>query len=247
MSACRDASEQSPAIQLNIDPTIASPVEIEYSPYNDPFGTQTVNLQPDSAGVATLDMEFPDGITDFDTTILIGQDRYGAHIERGQTLHVSITAAAQGDSKAVVTYSGKNAGISRVLTSLSNGFSLRDYFPLDADTLPPLSSIISSIERERESYSPQLDTIADQTHRSYYTRYINRHADAIKMMAINIYSNLAHTSPDTVAEYRRIMSSINPDDEIDVRTDLYSLWLNAHNPVRDNNDFTAYQDRKSVV
>lgn len=232
ISACHDSRSTVPAMTFNTDGAATDDIYVSYSPYNDPNDQNVIKLPADSSDRPILDVEFPEGIKSFDATVTIGDRKYGAHLEKGEMLTADIAIGSDGNP--TVSYSGKNAAISRVLTRMLNGFDVRSYFPPDLDSIPPLTESLKGIDSERDSYAQLLGEIEDRHDREYYSRYLTRHVDAIKTLVIRIYANVTQTDCDTIAEYRRIVGSINPDDEIDVRTQLYDIWLNDHIPADGN-------------
>ena len=239
MSACNNVANHHPMVEFNVSPDINQQIVLNYSPYNDDLDRQSVVIEPDSAGHATFNVPLPEGISAFDATLYVGKQPYGLRAEAGETLNVDI--ADNGSGEISVTFSGKNAAVSDLLSATVNGVDLRPYFPLGSDSVRPLPQILQAIDNETAGYSGMINAIADTADRSYYSRLISRRADLAKTTVMRIYSNNISSQPvDSLPEYQAIMSSINPDDEIDVRSGLYSLWLYDKHPKQDTDDNTEY-------
>lgn len=245
LSGCKDSST-SPLINFDIDPSFAGDVSVHYSPYNDPLDLTADTITADSIGNAVFNPVLPDGIHTFDATVLVGginpdthdMTSVEVHIEKGETLTVNIGIDAEG--KPLVTFAGKNAAVSELLTTTANGFDSRSYFPTDINDFPPVANALTAIDNERRNLDPLVEAIADKDDREFYARLTDRRVDALKLMVMRIYSNVTCSDCDTVAEYRRIVESINPDDEADVRSDLFTTWLSINTPQRENQNAFDY-------
>lgn len=220
--ACTKADKNVPLIEFNVEGD--TPVALWYSPYNDPDGRTGMEIIPDSTGYAVFDVDFPDGIDRFDATLVVGKhDTYEVHLEKGETLKVNV--APQADGKSAITCLGKNVAVCDLLNNIHQTLNLNEFFIKGPDSIPGLDRMIAVLDKKPEEYSALINAITDPADREYYSRLINRNIDRLKLTVIGIQSRKDGMNSDSVAAYREIVSTINPNDEVDMRVGLTPIWI----------------------
>lgn len=227
MMACTKTEKNIPLIEFNIED--GNPVNVWYSLYNDNEDRNSAEIIPDSTGCATFNVNFPDGIDKFDATLVLDKhNTCEVHLEKGETLKVNVSQGA--DGKKVLTYSGKNEAICDLLNDARNTLNLNMFFVNGPDLITGYEEMLAALDKKPEEYSDLLDKITDPTDREYYTQYIKRNVDRLKLTVMVVQGRRAGMDCDTIARYREIVSSVNPNDEVDMRAGLTSTWIdnNVH-------------------
>lgn len=231
--ACTHADKKLPLIEFNIDSALENPIKVWYSPYNDRECQTFVEILPDSTGYGTFEIEIPEGVDKFDATVMINKhDFYEVHLEKGETLAMTIRPNAEG--KADISISGKNVAVTNLLNDIRKNLNIND-ISFEGTSV---DEMLGAIDNKGKAYSAMLASIENTDDREYYARYIDRIVDNYKLIIIRFKGKKENFTDDSVPVYNEIISSIDPNSEIDGRTGLTAVWIDKNVNTSEATDFS---------
>jgi len=189
---------------------------VNYLPDGNLYEAQVIDLVADSlTGEYTFDIDLPDGVADVE--VMIGQDLFGAHLQKGKTTRLDFVE--QEDGTFQCTFSGDNADLSEAVSAMAQA---NDLFSMQGMT--PADERKTADERHATAME-KIDAIKDQTLRDYYTQLCNAQYTGMKIRILGDQAYEKGCKESDYPEYQELIATIDPNSEIDYRAMNSILWL----------------------
>jgi len=217
---------------------------VNYSADGDVLNTVSVELKPDAKGCFTFDMPLPKA--ELDASIYVNNDIFGVHLERGKRAEVKIKADDKGEH-FTAEVGGDNAVYSRFYNTYVQAFDIMKYFAPDPSEAKPYTEYRQILEDENAKVVKALTTIKDKRRREYYRRLSE---GMYKWTKIRIIMDMAYDDKKECAdypEYNEIIATIDPNDTINIATNLSFAWLTAKAPIDYKGDQVAGYIRQMEI
>lgn len=240
-SACGSDRYDAPLLTSHIEGVDGdTDLIIAYSLDNNLVNTVYERIQLDSLGNFEFMPELPEGFTDTDVTIYVGDNSVGAFLQKGKTVAVDITVDPV-TGALTKTYSGDNTDVSEFINEYNRAFDIMQYFSLDENDTTTNGQYRQLLENNYAAAKEALAGISDSGIRQQYdalsrAQYLGRKAMLISDRA---YHEGIPAADDP--EYKEVAAEIDPDSETAGRASILHVWLNANNPERSVDGVTDYK------
>lgn len=209
-----------------LEPAKAETMQVAYSWSGDVLANEYKELTLAPDGSFVFDMDMP--VEHCDVDIYVDNDIYGVHLEKGKTAVIRIRR--QADMPAEVSFEGDNADLSRFRNVYSGAFDIMKYFSPDPANSKSAVEYRMILEQEYAAVKKELANIKNPQWRAYYGKlsegmYTWTKIRIIMDMAYDEGKNLKDYS-----EYNEAIAKIDPNDEMNIRTNLAVAWLMAQQP-----------------
>lgn len=228
VSSCGDKASDGAMLQGHADVPEGTDIQIAYSPDYDIMETQYIKVDLDSLGNFEFNPEFPDGVTERDIQLYVGNSNLGAFLAKGDVTNIDIKMDGY---KAVAEFSGDNVEVNRFVNRAAEAFDIMRYFSLDENDTTTTEQYRELLDSEYAALKPLLADIKDSKLKEYYTAVAD--GKYKWQIARLIMDRAYHEGKKEIEypEYVEIVRSVDPNDEIAGRTNLISLWIKANLPV----------------
>ncbi len=168
-----------------------------------------------------------------DYEIIVGNQVYGVHLEKGKTTVMNIIETNPGEYAC--TFSGDNAGVSELMSIAYPSYDLYRYSTLSDDNGTP-EIFMERLNKAHENVCSKLNLISDSKKRDWYQRRIEAMYMGTKARILQDKAYDEDMSPRDMPEYMEIINSIDPNDEISVLSYNTLLWIaeQNHNQIAPN-------------
>lgn len=228
LSSCGEKQGDGAMLRGHADLPEGTDIQIAYSPNYDVMETQYINVELDSLGNFEFNPEFPEGVTERDIQLYVGDTNLGAFIAKGDVTEMDIKMDGH---KAVAEFSGDNVDINRFVNRAAEAFYMMRYFSMDENDTTSTATYRALLDSEYAALKPFLAEIKDNKHNEYYTAVAD---GKYKWQIARLIMDQAYREGKKEIEYPEyveIVRAINPNDDIAGRTNLINLWIRTNLPV----------------
>lgn len=197
---------------------------INYTVDGDMLNMTSLELTADKDGTFTYDAKLP--VQVLDASLYVGNDIFGVRLERGKQAIINIKADESGQHYTA-EIDGDNAKASRFYNTYVQAFDIMKYFSPDPSETKSCDEYRRILEDEYVKVLKALPTVKDKVLREYYTHLS---AGMYTWTKIRIIMDQAETEKkqfNQYPEYNELVSTIDPNDTINLRTNLVFAWLTA--------------------
>lgn len=210
-------------------------LQIAYSLNGDVLSNVYRDITCEADGSFTFDTQLPK--PNYDVSIYVNNDIFGVHLETGKTAQVKIEQDKEG--KFQISFGGDNQNLSKFYNAYSRAFDIMKYFSIDPKESKTTDEYISLLEKEYADLKKQLKIIKDDKQREYYAKLSD---GMYKWTYIRILMDDSENTGKKLKEYpeyNKLIASIDPNDTINIPTNLTIAWLSSQQePIT---DYTADQ------
>lgn len=217
---------------------------VHYSPDGDVLNTVDLEVKPDEKGSFTFDAKLPKQA--IDAAVYVNNDIFGVRLERGKQAVINIKADEKGESYTA-EISGDNAKESNFYNTYVRAYDVMKYFAPDPSEAKSYKEYRQILEDENAKVAKALPTVKDKKLRDYYTRLSE---GMYKWTKIRIIMDLAYDEKKKCSdypEYNELIATIDPNDTINIPTNLSFAWLSAKAPAEYEGDQAAGYIRQLQV
>lgn len=215
--ACTKTSD-APLLKGNVQLEGDTEFAVNYLPEGNIYLAQVMYITVDSlTGDYEFNMDLPDGTADVD--IFVGDQLYGAHLEKGKTVVLNITQTDGGEYDC--SFSGDNADVSEAVSAAAIAydlFSLQDMSYAEAQALA---------DSRHQTALQKAAAISDATLRDYYTRLFGARYTGMCLRLLGDRAAEENCKETDFPEYAKLIATIDPNSELDYRAMNSILWLMA--------------------
>lgn len=209
---------------------------VHYSPDGDVLNTVDIELKPDAKGNFTFDSQIPK--ESIDAAVYVNNDIFGVHLERGKQVIINIKADEKGESYTA-EISGNNAKESNFYNTYVKAFDIMKYFAPDPSEAKTSNEYRQILEDENAKVLKALSTIKDKQQREYYRRLSEGMYTWTKIRIIMDQAYDEKKKCSDYPEYSELIATIDPNDTLNIPTNLSFAWLSAKAPVDYEGDQVA--------
>lgn len=197
-------------------------LQIAYTPDGDLLNMSYVEIMPDEDGNFSFDTKIPTQTTDIG--IYLGDGIFGAHLEKGRTTQIYLDKGS--DNKGFgAKFKGDNVELSEFYSAYVKAFDIMKYFSPDPEKSKSTQEYRDILENEYAVLKKELVTIKDEQWRSYYTKLSEGMYTWTKIRIIMDDAENENKSVRQYPEYNSLISTINPNDGINIPSNLIFAWL----------------------
>jgi thiol-disulfide isomerase/thioredoxin len=201
-------------------------IQVAYAPTGSITGMQYTDVNLDKDNSFTWDGAL--GIN-HDVNVYVGNYIFGAHVEKGKTAIIRIAKDAK-TGKYTATLDGDNKDASRYYNDYSHAFDMMRYFSQDPSEQKTAAEYRALLEKEYARMKKELKTVKDPTLRSYYTKLTDGMYQWTKIRIIMDQAYEAKKSLEQYPEYVSVIKGIDPNDPVNLATNLSFAWLGGQHP-----------------
>lgn len=197
---------------------------INYAPDGDMMNMTSIELQADEKGAFTFDKPLP--IQAVDASLYVGNDIFGVRLERGKQAIINLTADESG-AHYTAEISGDNAKESRFYNTYVQAFDIMKYFSPDPAEAKANKEYRRILEEEYATVQKALPSVKDKALRKYYTSLSEGMYTWSKIRLIMDLAEEENKKFSDYPEYNSLIAAVDPNDTINIRTNMLFAWLTA--------------------
>lgn len=214
-------------------------MQIAYTLDGDIMNTVYEDVKVAADGSFDFDrQELPGGTLDI--SITVDKEIFGAHLEQGKQVVVYLEPDRQGNGFEA-RFEGDNADISRFYNGYVQAFDIMKYFAPDPADSKPIAEYRRILEEEYGRAKKLLPLVKDKELNSYYALLTEGMYAWSKLRILMDQAYEEQKKFRDYPEYNEIISRIDPNDPISLRTNLAMAWLDAQ--TTEETDFEADQTK----
>lgn len=199
-------------------------MSINYAPDEDMMNMTSVELQADKNGAFTFDRALP--VQAVDASLYVGNDIFGVRLERGKQAVINLKADESG-ARYTAEISGDNARESRFYNTYVQAFDIMKYFSPDPAEAKPNKEYRRILEEEYATVQKALPSVKAKALRTYYTRLSEGMYTWSKIRLIMDLAEEENKNFSDYPEYNSLIAAVDPNDTINIRTNMLFAWLTA--------------------
>lgn len=211
-------------------------MQVTYYKDGNILDAQYKEVTPDKNGIFTFDGPIP--TEEMDVTIQADNDIFGVHLQKGKTAIITITRNKQGKLEAKL--SGDNAAASRFYNTYTMAYDMMKYWSPDPAEAKTNAEYCQLLEQENAKVLSVLKTLKDKKQQEYYTKLSKGMYTWTKIRLImdRVFDENKSLIDDP--EYVNLTKDIDPNDDINLVTNLSNAWLTKQEQLllKENNDTT---------
>lgn len=214
-------------------------VQVAYTFDSDVQNTVYKEIEPDKDGNFSFDIEgMP--IPTCEVEISTDNGCAGAFLEKGKTAVIELSVNEKGEVQA--TFSGDNKELCQFYSIFANAFDIMKYFSMDPEQAKTPTEYKALLDSEYNRVKDALSLVKDEKQRAFYTKLAEGKYEWQCLRLIMDKADQEGKKATDYAEYNERVARINPNDPINVRTNLSITWLTAQQKVPFNfeGDLTDY-------
>ncbi|MEJ2527984.1 MAG: hypothetical protein P8Y49_07910, partial [Sulfurovaceae bacterium] len=145
-------------------------------------------------------------------------------LEKGKTTNIYLKKknAAQNFE---ISFSGDNVELSKIYNAYSQAFDIMKYFSIDPEFSKTFEEYRQILEQEYASLKKTLASMKDSQWRSYYSGLAEGMYKWTKIRIIMDESFEKNKPFKDSPEYKELLSSIDPNDDVSFKSNLSTAWL----------------------
>lgn len=219
---------------------------MNYTPDGDLMNLVSIEIVPDSmTGEFTFDHELP--LQAIDATLYVGNDLFGLRLERGKQATIDLKESdKQGYFTAKI--GGDNAKVSQFYNAYVRAFDVMKYFAPDPAEAKSNSEYRKILDEEYANLTKQFSLLKNKQEKEYYTHLSE---GMYKWQKIRLIMDLAYDEKKELTqypEYNELVATIDPNDTMNIRTNLVHAWLSSKTPsVNDGDQTDIYMKQMDVI
>jgi len=199
---------------------------INYAPEGNMYLAQPVFFEPDSTDHHySFDINMTEDCGDYE--VIIGNQVYGVHLEKGKTAVMNIEETAPGQYS--ISYEGDNADISEVVSSIFPAYDLFTYSEMTDDKATP-DEFITRLDKAHKGVQEKLGIIKDKDLQAWYTQFAEAKYLGTKARLLTDKAREMGIKETEMPEYMEIINSIDPNSDVSYYSMNSILWLGAQLP-----------------
>ncbi|MGM9703511.1 MAG: TlpA family protein disulfide reductase [Prevotella sp.] len=160
--------------------------------------------------------------------IYFGQWTFGAYVEQGETLDMTLTMG--NDSTITASFKGKNKALAEVVNRMAQAYEPSNYYSLDPKLAKTYDEYRTLMDSEHQSVLPLLKKIKDKSQRDYYTLLNESRYKFTKVRLLLDQCEEKGTKLADSDEYRKLTEGLDINDDINFRSNLSLICFNQTNP-----------------
>ena len=198
-----------------------SDMMITYYPDGNILEAVSTDIERDAKGNFIYDGPIPS--KEQDIIIQADNDIFGVHLEKGKTAQITIFRNKEGKLEAKI--SGDNADISRFYNTYTQGYDMMKYWSPDPEDAKPNAEYRKILEEDNAHVMKELQKLKGKPYFNYYKRLSEGMYtwNKIRLIMDLSYDEKKHTID--YPEYVNAVKDIDPNDSINLATNLSSAWL----------------------
>ena len=211
-------------------------MQVTYYKDGNILDAQYKEVTPDKNGIFIFDGPIP--AEEMDVTIQADNDVFGVHLQKGKTAIITILRNKQGKLEAKL--SGDNAIASRFFNTYTQAYDMMKYWSPDPSEAKTNAEYRQLLEQENCKVLAALKTVKDKKKQEYYTKLSKGMYTWTKIRLImdRVFDENKSLIDDP--EYLSLTKDIDPNDDINLVTNLSNAWLTKQEQqlLKENNDTT---------
>ncbi len=214
-------------------------VQVAYTFDGDIQNTVYKEIEPDKDGNFTFNIEeMP--VPTCEVEISTDKGCAGAFLEKGKTAVVELSVNEKGELQA--TFSDDNKELCQFNSVFANAFDIMKYFSMDSEQAKSTVEYQALLDSEYNRVKDALTLVKDEKLKAYYTKLAEGKYEWQRLRLIMDDAEKEGKQTTDYPEYNERIARINPNDPINVRTNLSITWLTAQQKVPFNfeGDLTGY-------
>lgn len=211
-------------------------MQVTYYKDGNILDAQYKEVTPDKNGIFTFDG--PISAEEMDVTVQADNDVFGVHLQKGKTAIITILRNKQGKLEAKL--SGDNAAASRFYNTYTQAYDMMKYWSPDPAEAKSNAEYCQLLEQENTQVLAALKTLKDKKQQEYYTKLSKGMYTWTKIRLImdRVFDENKSLIDDP--EYLSLTKDIDPNDDINLVTNLSNAWLTKQEQqlLKENKDTT---------
>lgn len=164
-----------------------------------------------------------------DVAVYLGEWTFGAYLEQGTTLDMTITMDR--DSMVTATFAGKNKVLAELVNRMAQAYEPSNYYSLNPSQAKTFDEYRALLDGEYRSVLPLLKKVKDKKLRTYYGLLNEGRYRFSKIRLLLDRSDENGTSILENDEYRKLTEGLDLNDDISFRTNLSMICFNQANTI----------------
>lgn len=198
-----------------------------------------VNYSPDG-GMMKMQMDLPKFDTETSFTydrqlnkgsnevgIYLGQWTFGAYVEQGETLNMTLTMG--NDSTVTATFEGKNKALAELVNRMAQAYEPSNYYSLDPRQAKTYDEYRALMDSEHLSVAPLLKKVKDKAKRDFYARLSEGRYTFCKVRLLLDRCEEKGTRLADCDEFQLLTKDLDLNDDIAFRSNLSMICFNQTN------------------
>lgn len=220
---CYSVSMHAQLLKGTVKADSISDMMITYNPNGNILEAVNVEIEKDTKGNFTFNAPIPSHAMDI--TVQADNDIFGAHVEQGKTATITILRGKDGQLEAKL--GGDNAVLSRFYNVYTKAYDSMKYWSPDPSEAKSNSEYCRILEEEHTKVLAALNTLKDERQKAYYTRLSQGMYTWTKIRLIMDRAFDEKKSFLDYPDYVAATKDIDPNDSINMATNLSTAWLTA--------------------
>lgn len=214
-------------------------VQVAYSLDGDVQNMVYKDIEPDKDGNFSF---YIDGMSvpSCEVEIYTEKGCFGAYVEKDKTAIVQLFENEKGEVEA--SFSGDNKELSQFYSVFANAFDVMKYFSMNPENAKTTAEYQTLLDSEYKRVKEALTLVKDNERKSFYMKLAEGKYGWQRLRLIMDDAEKEGKKVTDYAEYSERIADINPNDSINVRTNLSIAWLSAQQktPFDPEGDLTDY-------